>query len=162
MDFRLTDARGLLLAITTTDFISALVITNSCLKYLQALTSNLQAEAKDIVAAVDSVLSTLQDVRDNISTHHASWYNSGRNVLRHMYRTIYTQKVWMTSNRSNIPADTPSKYYCRCISIPLLDHLLSEMQSRFTIHHQTALLGLTIVLSVLVKLSDEKFSTIRF
>ena len=60
----LTDARSLSLAINT-DFISALVVTNACLKYLQALTSNLQAESKDIVAAVEeikTVTSTLQDV----------------------------------------------------------------------------------------------------
>ncbi len=31
----LIDANGLKLAITTTDFLAALVITNSCLKYLQ-------------------------------------------------------------------------------------------------------------------------------
>ena len=48
----LTDARSLQLAVTTTDYICSLVVTNSCLKYLQALTSNLQAEAKDIVEAV--------------------------------------------------------------------------------------------------------------
>ena len=47
----LTDARGLPLTITTTDFLSALVITNSCISYLTALTSNLQAEAKDIIEA---------------------------------------------------------------------------------------------------------------
>ena len=47
----LTNARGLLLTITTTDFLSALVITNSCISYLTALTSNLQAEAKDIIEA---------------------------------------------------------------------------------------------------------------
>ena len=73
----LTDARGLHLAITTTEFVSALVITNSCLKYIQALTSSLQAEAKDIVAAVreiDTVTATVQDVRDNIDTHHSKWF----------------------------------------------------------------------------------------
>ena len=32
----LTDARGLQLAITTTEFVSALVITDLCLKYIQA------------------------------------------------------------------------------------------------------------------------------
>ena len=51
----LTDARGPQLAITTTEFVSALVITNSCLKYIQALTSSLQAEAKDIVAAMKEI-----------------------------------------------------------------------------------------------------------
>ena len=54
--YSLTDARGLQLAITTTEFVSALVITNSCLKYIQALTSSLQAEAKDIVAAMKEIL----------------------------------------------------------------------------------------------------------
>ena len=43
-----TDARTLLLAISTTDFLSALVVANTGLKYIQALTSSLQAEAKDI------------------------------------------------------------------------------------------------------------------
>ena len=73
----LTDARGLQLAITTTEFVSALVIANSCLKYIQVLTSSLQAEAKDIVAAVreiDTVTATLQDVCDNIDTHHSRWF----------------------------------------------------------------------------------------
>ena len=51
----LTDTRDLLLASTTTDYTSALVITNSCLKYLQVLTSSLQPEAKDIVAAVKEI-----------------------------------------------------------------------------------------------------------
>ena len=41
-----TDAWGIQLATTTTDFVSALVITNSSLKYL---TSNFQAEARDVV-----------------------------------------------------------------------------------------------------------------
>ena len=68
----LTDARTLQLAISTTEFLSALVTTNSCLKYLQALTSNLQAEAKDIVEAIaeiDSVRAALQSVRDNVDTY---------------------------------------------------------------------------------------------
>lgn len=61
-----TDARTLQLTISMTDFHSALVITNFCLKYLQALPSNLQAETKDIVVAVKEmnyVIMTLQNVR---------------------------------------------------------------------------------------------------
>ena len=118
---------------------------------------------KDIVAAVkevDSVISTLQDVRNNISTHHASWYS----IEEEMCSDICTEpsisrRCGRQVHRSNIPAHTPSDYYCHCISIPLIDHLLSEMQSRFTKHLQTALLGLSIVPSVLVKLSDKEFST---
>ena len=62
-------------------------------------------------------------------------------------------------HRSNVPANTPCEYYCRCISIPVLDHLLSEMESRFSSHQQTALLGLSIVPSVLVSLPTEEYTT---
>ena len=58
-----------MLAITSSYFISALVITSQALGYLKALTCSLQTEAKDIVIAVgeiNTVVSTLQDVRDNI------------------------------------------------------------------------------------------------
>ena len=46
-------------------------------KYIRALMSSLQAEAKDIVAAVreiDTVTATVQDVHDNIEIHHSRWF----------------------------------------------------------------------------------------
>ena len=42
------------------------------------------------------------------------------------------------TNQSNVPASTPSEYYCCSLSIPVIDHLLSEMQLRFSSHQQTA------------------------
>ena len=75
----LTDVRSLVLAISTTDFLSALVVTNACLKDIQALTSSLQAETKDIVAAVGeikTVISTLQNVPDKIDTYHSRWFST--------------------------------------------------------------------------------------
>ena len=44
------------------------------------------------------------------------------------------------------------------LSIPLLDHLLAEMKSRFSKHQQTALFGLTIVPSVLVSIPPQNLS----
>ena len=93
----LTDARGLILVITTTDFVSALVITNSCLKYLKAVTASLQAEAKDIVTAVseiDIVTAALQDVRDNINTPYCSVVQDYyRDALRSWHRTFCTKEM---------------------------------------------------------------------
>ena len=67
----ITDA--LLLA---TDYLSALVITNACLKYLLGLTCSLQAETKDIVQAVaeiNYVKSALRNVRENVDSYHSQW-----------------------------------------------------------------------------------------
>ncbi|KAG7154128.1 52 kDa repressor of the inhibitor of the protein kinase-like 11, partial [Homarus americanus] len=68
----LTDAQTLLLAITSTDFIVSLVITNNALGYLKGVTTSLQAEAKDIVEAISEVnylKAALQDVRNNMDDH---------------------------------------------------------------------------------------------
>ena len=111
----LTDARGLLLAITTTDFVSALVITNSCLKYLNALTASLQAQARDIVAAVseiDNVTAAVQDVRENIDTYHAQWFSTITEMLSEVgIEPSVPRRCGRQTQRSNVPADSPSEYF---------------------------------------------------
>ena len=111
----LTDARGLLLAITTTDFVSALVITTSCLKYLSALTAILQAETKDIVSAVseiDNVIAALQEVWENIDTCHAQWFSTTTEMLSEVgMEPSVPRRCGRQTQWSNVPADTPSEHY---------------------------------------------------
>ena len=150
----LTDANTLLLAISTTDFISALVIANKCLSYLLALTRSLQAEAKDIVQAVseiDNLMSVLLDVRENVETHHSTWFTEVEKKCEAVGTEPSLPRLCgRQSHRSNTPAQTPSEYYRRTITIPVLDHLLSEMKSRFSEHQKTSLLGLYLVPSIMV------------
>ena len=150
----LTDAHTLLLAMTTTEFISALVITNKCLHYLLGLTRSLQQEEKDIVQAVsevDTLTSSLKNIRENVDTHHNEWFESVSEMCSSvgttpsMPRTCARQR-----HRTNTPASTPSEYFKRTITIPILDHFLVELDRRFSSHHQTAIQGLHLVPSVLV------------
>ena len=86
----LTDASGLELAITTTNFISALVITNQALHYLQSLTISLQGESKDIITAVNeinTVITLLQKVQDNIDSYHLKWFDT----IKKMCQDINTE-----------------------------------------------------------------------
>ena len=161
----LTDARGLLLAITTTDLVSALVITNSCLKYLKALIASLQAEAKDIVTAVseiDTVTATVQDVQD-IDTHHAQWFLTITEMLSEVdIEPSVPRRCGRQTQWSNVPADTPSEYFQRTISIPVFDHLLCELRSQFGKHQRRALLCFSIVPSLFVSLeSDDHISRFK-
>ena len=48
-------------------------------------------------------------------------------------------------HRNNVPLTTPSEYYKRAISIPMLDHLESEINYRFTELQSTAAKGMSIV-----------------
>ena len=81
----LTDASGLQLAIMTTNFISALVITNQALHYLQPLTIRLQGESKNIIAVneINTVITLLQKVQDNrllrykiTDSYHLKWFDT--------------------------------------------------------------------------------------
>ena len=150
----LTDASTLLLAISTTNFLSALVITSSSLSYLMALTKSLQSEAKEIVEAVTEIsdlTSVLRDLRDNVDKYHDEWFAE----VEQMCTTVDTEPSLpkLTSrqtHRSNVSSQTPKEYYRRTITIPLLDHMLSEMDRRFSKHQQTAITGLYLVPSILV------------
>ena len=53
-------------------------------------------------------------------------------------------------HRSNTPASDPCEYYRRTITIPLLDHLLAELERRFSPHQKLAMEGLYLIPSVLV------------
>ena len=64
----------------------------------------------------------------------------------------------MSSQRSNVPADSPSQYYLRTLSIPIIDHLLSELTTRFSSHHKTALLGFCLIPVALISMSSQSSS----
>ena len=46
----------------------------------------------------------------------------------------------------------PTRAYRSCISVPLVDHLLVELETRFITHHRVALLELCLEPSALVTL----------
>ena len=147
----LTDARTLMLAITTTEFFSALVITNVCLGYLLGLTRSLQADIVEAVAEINHTVAALRDV------HHTKWFASIEKMCQSVdLEPALTRCCGCKQHRSNVPAENPSEYYCCTISIPLVDHLLSELEVRFNKHQQTALQGLFLVASVLTTKSLEE------
>ena len=160
----LTDAKGLLLSITASHFICALVITNKCLQgYLKALTSGLQKEAQDVVEAVaeiDNVVIALKEVRDNIDDNHKEWFGEAKKmcqavaVLPSLPRQCGCQR-----HRDNVPAEDPITYFRRCITIPLVDHLLVALETRFSPHHRVTLQGLCLVPSASVTLPDDEIKS---
>ena len=125
------DAHGLQLAISTCDFLSALVITNSCLQYLHPLTVSLQGKTIDIIHAakeIDVLVTTIHKIRNDIGTYHSKWYSSVEKMCT-IAETVPSipRTCCLQTQRSNVPADSPSQYYLRTLSIPIIDHLLSEL-----------------------------------
>ena len=151
----MTDASTLLLAITTTEFISALVITNECLQYLRGLTTSLQEEAKDIVQAVSEIntlTASLKEVREQVDYYHSRWYETVSEMCDKVGTTPSMPRICgRQSHRASTSSSSPSEYFKRTISIPLLDHLQVELEKRFSLHQKTAFQGLYLVPSLLVK-----------
>lgn len=152
----LADACSLLLAVTNADFLSALVIAQQTLGYLRGITISLQAESKDIVQAVsevDEVIEALQSARDNVDELHTGWFNEVEQMCREVgVEPQMPRRCGRQQHRANIPAENPSDFFKRVITIPLLDHLLQEMKTRFATHQMIVLNGLCLVPAVLVQL----------
>ena len=133
-----TDASTLLLVITSTEFISTLVITNECLQYLRALTMNLQEEAKDIVQAVSEIktlTSSLKQVRENVDSYHSRRFETVSKMCNEVGTTPSVPRICgCQRHRASIPASNPSEYFRRTFTVPILDNLLSGLDKRFSSH----------------------------
>ena len=58
--------------------------------------------------------------------------------------------------RNNVPASTPKEYYSRSISIPLLDELSGQMDTRFTAFQQVSMKAIYLIPSVFIQ--DVKYA----
>lgn len=117
----------------------------------------------DIIQAVkeiDTEIETIQKIRDDIETYHDQWFTEIEKMcdITDTVPSIPRMCSHQTQ-RSNTPANSPSQYFICTVSIPLIDHLLSELNSRFCKHQSTLLLGLCIVPSAMLVMPASKFLT---
>ncbi|CAG2218417.1 unnamed protein product [Mytilus edulis] len=89
--------------------------------------------AVDVVSALESVSlvkEALQDVRDNIGEFHAKWYSQILKMADDLDVTPSKPRTCgRQTTRSNVPCESTEDYYKKTIAIPLLDHMLTEMNS---------------------------------
>ena len=128
-------ASSLLRSITDFAFLATFTITASIMAYVQALSSSLQEKELDVYQAyqqIERARATLSRVREEIDERHAAWWEeavataAGVNVEPSMPRTCGRQQ-----GRSNTPATSPKEYFRRTVSVPLLDELLGQFDTRF-------------------------------
>jgi hypothetical protein len=75
----------------------------------------------------------LKKVRNEVDVRHTRWFDEAESLtgsvgtLPEKPRTVERQR-----HRPNTPADSASDYYRRVVTIPFLDHLKSQIQTRFS------------------------------
>ena len=130
-----SDAQLLLLAMSQFSFIVALVLTQKILAYTKGLSVKLQGRYSDVVRAhreIETVKATIRGVRCRVDTFHSQVYEQVH-MLSQTVEVVETapRQASRQQHRQNTPSISVSDYYKRILTIPLLDHLSSELDSRF-------------------------------
>ena len=131
-----------------------LVITRCVLDHTLPVTQLLQSKGGDIVAGlhlIQSLKNLFVAMRNEIDQYHDRWYKkvielaNKVDVIESKPRTCGRQV-----HRGNAPATSISEYYKRNITIPLIDHLNTELKNRFGAATTAAYSGLSIIPATLI------------
>ena len=83
------------------------------------------SDTKDVVKALSSVC---QKVEEN----HAKWFQKACQIAEKLDITVQKPRTCQVQrNRANNPAETVEDHYRRNLTIPLVDHLINELETRF-------------------------------
>ena len=104
---------------------------------------------QDIVRGWNHVKIThkrVKEIRQDGDKHHATWFSESTVMAEKVEEEPrIPRRCAKQMQRNNVTATTPSEYYKRAISIPMLDHPESEKNPRFTELQSTAAKGMSIV-----------------
>lgn len=95
----------------------------------------LQGRYVDIIRAhreIENVKSTLNKLRSDVERFHTQTYNEALVLCQSVGIEESTPRVTnRQQHRQNLPSSNSSEYFKRTTTIPLLDHLISELSIRF-------------------------------
>ena len=130
-----SEAHSFLLALSQFSFIITLVVTRTTLAYTRGLAVKLQGRYVDAVRAhtdIESVKSVLKGCRSNVHVFHERLYQEAVQIGELVEVTESSPRLaGRQQHRSDICADTTTEYYKLNLTIPLLDHIINELDDRF-------------------------------
>jgi len=155
-----SQAKSFLNTLLNFEFIIAMVISRSILDYTLCVTELLQGPTKDICEGlhlITSLRSLIQNIKCDIDNYHNLWYEKAISLAKEVevfekMPRICRRQIF----RSNNPASTPSDYFKRNITIPVLDHLDNEFEKRFSPKNLIPFKGLFILPEMIIS-SKEKW-----
>ena len=117
-------------------FIAPLVFVSRCLEVTRPLTVQLQDSALDAGSArekVSRLYVQLEKVRNEVDIRRTRWFDEAESLAESVGTSPEQPRtVGRQVHTPNTPADSPSEYYKRVVTIPFLDHLKSQIQTRFS------------------------------
>ena len=143
-------ARTLQWAVTNFEFLISFTVCRNCLRYVLPLSISLQGRSMDILTAmtdVKHVISAIEKCQINMDNLGAEWYAQALCLSESVFapQPEIPRIGRRQQNRANTPAATPQQYFHRTVTIPFIDHLLTEMKTRFSPMQQRAANGLSLI-----------------
>ena len=142
------DAVALSKCLLAFEFIIALHVVERYMSYTESLTRALQAKALDIVQSVqhiDVLKQVLTDAQCEVEQQfNCLFSNASKCASKHGVLVSAPRRYARQTASENHPG-SPEEYYCRSLAIPFLDHLKSEIESRFASHIVLAMKCLCII-----------------
>jgi hypothetical protein len=131
-----SDAQSHFRQVEKFDFVVALVITQNILDHTLSLTVQLQQKKIDIAQSL-KLINVLKDnlarLRSSVDKYHDLYYDKALELAKKV--KLCDPKIPricdVQTNRDNYPANTARDYYRLKLTIPLLDHVIGEIESRF-------------------------------
>ena len=130
-----SDSHSFLLALSQFPFIMTLTTTQNVLAYTKGLSVKLQGQYVDFACAhheINNLKTALQNIRSSVDNFHARIYSEAMAIARSVgVEESMPRSAGRQQHRHNIQAQNVRDYFRLNLTIPLLDHLISELTSRF-------------------------------
>lgn len=92
------------------------------------------------------VKSCLEDTRNEVEEFHSNCFEQATKLSSALDIPVTKPRTCKRqTKRDNMPAETIKDYFRMSITIPFLDHLISQMDTRLSNLHERALIGLKLV-----------------
>jgi len=124
------------LSIQRFDFIIALVTIEHVLQSLLPLTTFLQAKQCDLMEAakeVVTVISQQEQQRADTEVRNTLYEDAVELAAKFEVQPSKPGNAGKQRRREHFPADTPCQYWKRAMYLPVVDHLLQEMNTRLLV-----------------------------
>ena len=145
------EASGVLKTITSSGFIAAFHTNMYFFGFTKALSVQLQGTTEDILTAygdIALVRETLEKEREDVVQAFKEPFQEMEKMAKlsgSENGLAIPRRCIRQTQRSNLPADTVEEYWRRTVFIPYLDHLLTELSSRFSQLAKSALQGMLLL-----------------
>jgi len=110
-------------------------VSRAVLAFVKGLTVMMQGTSINILGVftdVRDVVKTLSSLRPKVEGKHAKCFQEACQIAEKLGITLQNPRTCQVQrNRANTPADTMKDHYKRNLTIPLVDHLINELENQF-------------------------------